>query len=191
MRIAVEQMNAQDYDDPQNSELYQKALRFETSGKEAGMTESLSKAFLDRGINLYNIEKYESAIAPLLLAAQMGESEAATHLGDLYFYGHGVDTDYEQSYYWFAKAAQSNNAYAQYSIAFMYIKGQFVEKDDTQVIKWMKLAAENGYTEAQKNMGEYYYYGSFGCRRDMKEAIKWYEMGAKSNEPTCTPMKTD
>lgn len=34
MRIAVEQMNAQDYDDPQNSELYQKALRFETSGKE-------------------------------------------------------------------------------------------------------------------------------------------------------------
>lgn len=185
MRIAVEQMNAQDYDDPQNSELYQKALRFETSGKEAGMTESLSKAFLDRGINLYNIEKYESAIAPLLLAAQMGESEAATHLGDLYFYGHGVDTDYEQSYYWFAKAAQSNNAYAQYSIAFMYIKGQFVEKDDTQVIKWMKLAAENGYTEAQKNMGEYYYYGSFGCRRDMKEAIKWYEMGAKSNEPTC------
>ena len=185
MRIAVEQMNAQDYDDPQNSELYQKALRFETSGKEAGMTESLSKAFLDRGINLYNIEKYESAIAPLLLAAQMGESEAATHLGDLYFYGHGVDTDYEQSYYWFAKAAQSNNAYAQYSIAFMYIKGQFVEKDDTQVIKWMKLAAENGYTEAQKNMGEYYYYGSLGCRRDMKEAIKWYEMGAKSNEPTC------
>lgn len=185
MRIAVEQMNAQDYDDPQNSELYQKALRFETSGKEAGMTESLNKAFLDRGINLYNIEKYESAIAPLLLAAQMGESEAATHLGDLYFYGHGVDTDYEQSYYWFAKAAQSNNAYAQYSIAFMYIKGQFVEKDDTQVIKWMKLAAENGYTEAQKNMGEYYYYGSFGCRRDMKEAIKWYEMGAKSNEPTC------
>ena len=185
MRIAVEQMNAQDYDDPQNSELYQKALRFETSGKEAGMTESLSKAFLDRGINLYNIEKYESAIAPLLLAAQMGESEAATHLGDLYFYGHGVDTDYEQSYYWFSKAAQSNNAYAQYSIAFMYIKGQFVEKDDTQVIKWMKLAAENGYTEAQKNMGEYYYYGSFGCRRDMKEAIKWYEMGAKSNEPTC------
>ena len=185
MRIAVEQMNAQDYDDPQNSELYQKALRFETSGKEAGMTESLSKAFLDRGINLYNIEKYESAIAPLLLAAQMGESEAATHLGDLYFYGHGVDTDYEQSYYWFAKAAQSNNAYAQYSIAFMYIKGQFVEKDDTQVIKWMKLAAENGYTEAQKNMGEYYYYGSFGCRRDMREAIKWYEMGAKSNEPTC------
>lgn len=185
MRIAVEQMNVQDYDDPQNSELYQKALRFETSGKEAGMTESLSKAFLDRGINLYNIEKYESAIAPLLLAAQMGESEAATHLGDLYFYGHGVDTDYEQSYYWFAKAAQSNNAYAQYSIAFMYIKGQFVEKDDTQVIKWMKLAAENGYTEAQKNMGEYYYYGSFGCRRDMKEAIKWYEMGAKSNEPTC------
>lgn len=185
MRITVEQMNAQDYDDPQNSELYQKALRFETSGKEAGMTESLSKAFLDRGINLYNIEKYESAIAPLLLAAQMGESEAATHLGDLYFYGHGVDTDYEQSYYWFAKAAQSNNAYAQYSIAFMYIKGQFVEKDDTQVIKWMKLAAENGYTEAQKNMGEYYYYGSFGCRRDMKEAIKWYEMGAKSNEPAC------
>ena len=185
MRIAVEQMNAQDYDDPQNSELYQKALRFETSGKEAGMTESLSKAFLDRGINLYNIEKYESAIAPLLLAAQMGESEAATHLGDLYFYGYGVDTDYEQSYYWFSKAAQSNNAYAQYSIAFMYIKGQFVEKDDTQVIKWMKLAAENGYTEAQKNMGEYYYYGSFGCRRDMKEAIKWYEMGAKSNEPTC------
>ena len=58
------------------------------------MTESLSKAFLDRGINLYNIEKYESAIAPLLLAAQMGESEAATHLGDLYFYGYGVDTDY-------------------------------------------------------------------------------------------------
>lgn len=88
-------------------------------------------------------------------------------------------------YYWFSKAAQSNNAYAQYSIAFMYIKGLFVEKDDTQVIKWMKLAAENGYTEAQKNMGEYYYYGSFGCRRDMKEAIKWYEMGAKSNEPTC------
>lgn len=113
------------------------------------MTESLSKAFLDRGINLYNIEKYESAIAPLLLAAQW-ENRKQRRIWEIFTYGYGVDTDYEQSYYWFSKAAQSNNAYAQYSIAFMYIKGLFVEKDDTQVIKWMKLAAENGYTEAQK-----------------------------------------
>ena len=76
----------------------------------------------------------------------MGESEAATHLGDLYFYGHGVDTDYEQSYYWFSKAAQSNNAYAQYSIAFMYIKGQFVEKDDTRLKDGQNISVMTTYT---------------------------------------------
>lgn len=185
MRIAVEKMTPQDYADPQASELYQKALKFEQAGRQAGMTRSLSHEFLQRGIDLCNLERYTEAIAPLLQAAQMGEAEAANRLGDIYFYGTGVEVDYEQAYYWFSNAAQSNNAYAQYSLAFMYMKGLFVEQDHAQVIKYMKLAAENGYTEAQKNMGEYYYYGSFGCRRDMKEAIKWYEMGARNNEPTC------
>ena len=185
MRIAVEKMTSQDYADPQASELYQKALQFEQAGRQAGMTQTLSHEFLQRGINLCDIEHYTEAIEPLLQAAQMGEAEAANRLGDIYFYGNGVEVDYEQAYYWFSTAAQSNNAYAQYSLAFMYMKGLFVEQDDAQVIKYMRLAAENGYTEAQKNMGEYYYYGSFGCRRDMKEAIKWYEMGARSNEPTC------
>jgi TPR repeat protein len=185
MRITVEQMTPEDYANLEESELYQKALHYEEKGKEAGMSQSLSEVFLKKGIDLYNIEKYQLAIKPLLQAAQMGESDAATRLGDIYFYGNGVEVDYELAYYWFSSAAQKGNAYAQYSLAFMYIKGLFVEKDDSLVVKWMKLAAENGYVEAQKNMGEYYYYGSFGCPKDMKEAVRWYEMGAKSNEPTC------
>lgn len=185
MRIAVEKMTSQDYSDPQNSELYQKALQFEKAGKAAGMTQSLSEIFLKRGIDLCDIEQYASAIEPLLQAAQMGETDASTRLGDLYYYGYGVDVDYEQAYYWFLNAAQKGNAYAQYSVAFMYMKGLFVEQEESQVIKWMKLAAENGNISAQKNMGDYYYYGSFGCQKDMRETIKWYEMGARNNDPDC------
>lgn len=185
MRIAVEKMTSHDYADTQNSDLYQKALQFEKAGQAAGMTQSLSETFLKRGIDLCDIEQYQSAIEPLLQAAQMGETDASTRLGDLYFYGYGVEVDYEQAYYWFLNAAQKGNAYAQYSVAFMYMRGLFVKQEDSQVIKWMKLAAENGNVSAQKLMGDYYYYGSFGCQKDMRETIKWYEMGAKNNNPEC------
>lgn len=173
MRIAVEQMNAQDYDDPQNSELYQKALRFETSGKEAGMTESLSKAFLDRGINLYNIEKYESAIAPLLLAAQMGESEAATHLGDLYFNGELAPKHMGKAYEYFLKASQNGSGYGSYSCGFILMKGSSdIPRDIEKGLSMFRLAVEQNYKAATRDLARYYY--SLETEEDNRKALDYY-----------------
>ncbi|SMN16524.1 hypothetical protein CRYPA_301 [uncultured Candidatus Thioglobus sp.] len=50
--------------------------------------------------------------------------------GKAYYYGEGVEQNYDKAFSAFSHAVKSNNADAQTALGVMYIKGRGVERDD-------------------------------------------------------------
>ena len=99
-------------------------------------------------------------------------------LGVKYFYGVGVDKDFEKSFYWFMKSAEQGYDKAQYRVGEMYFNGKGVEEDLEEAFTWYMSAAEQGHADAQYKVGTYYDCGIVG-EMDFEEAFTWYMKAAE------------
>lgn len=63
-------------------------------------------------------------------------------LGDFYYFGFGVDVDYELAFDFYKTAAEKGSANAAFMLGTMYLSGQSMKKNYREALKWM-LAAEN------------------------------------------------
>ena len=82
----------------------------------------------------------------------MGDSGSAFAIGLLYYYGEGVEQDYDSAMQWFKKAVDldeengdKENGYAMYLIGTMYYSGEGVEQDYDIAKDWFDKAVEAGY----------------------------------------------
>src|SRR5579872_2025820 len=66
--------------------------------------------------------------ASIMRSADVGNPEAQTHLGYLYYKGRGVPQDYEAAAYWLTRAAEQGEPTAQFLLGLLYDKGQGVEQ---------------------------------------------------------------
>lgn len=112
--------------------------------------------------------------------AQSGDVDAQYELAECYYEGYGIDQDFEEAYYWFAKAANQGDADAQYSLGWMCIKGEYVDKDIEKAVEWYTLAGEQGQDLAQYELGELYYHGE-EVKEDFAAAVKWYQKAAEQD----------
>ncbi len=83
-------------------------------------------------------------------AADQGFAKAEKNLGDMYFFGHGVDKDYATALAWYGKAADQQFADAQFRLGFMYEKGLGVDQSNQNAIDQYTKAVRNGSVEAQR-----------------------------------------
>jgi eukaryotic-like serine/threonine-protein kinase len=83
-------------------------------------------------------------------AAAQGNAKAEKNLGDMYFFGHGVDKDYKQAMDWYNKAADQKLADAQFRLGFMYEKGLGVDQNNQLAIDQYTKAVRNGSVDAQR-----------------------------------------
>ncbi len=83
-------------------------------------------------------------------AADQGFAKAEKNLGDMYFFGHGIDKDYAQALTWYGKAADQQFADAQFRLGFMYEKGLGVDQSNLNAIDQYTKAVRNGSVEAQR-----------------------------------------
>jgi uncharacterized protein len=74
-------------------------------------------------------------------AAEIGDTEAQTALGWMYFKGEGVRQDYAKALTLLRKTADQGNAKAQAALGVMYLKGQGVPRDFAQARMWFNLSA--------------------------------------------------
>lgn len=95
----------------------------------------------------------------LKLAANNGEVWAQNNLGNCFYYGAGVEQDYQKAVKWYRKAAEQGNAEAQNNLGECYYAGEGVEKDYLKAIAWFQNGAEQENTEAQDNLRKFYYRG--------------------------------
>ena len=136
----------------------------------------------DLGIEYFNSQNYENAIECYSKAAELGLLEAQNELGNMYYFGLGVERDYSKAFNYYRNAAKAGYVDAQNSLGECYLLGKGVDRDNEKAIKWIKRAAEQGNVFAQKSMGEFYLRGLAGLSQNYTEAVKWYQKAANQGD---------
>ena len=65
-------------------------------------------------------------------------------MGDCYYYGHGVEQDFEKAAYWFEISAEQGYTRAQIILGNCYKLGAGVPQDNKKAKMWYDKAKENG-----------------------------------------------
>ncbi len=88
----------------------------------------------------YDRADLKSALRIWMQAAQAGDPEAQTNVGEIYERGLGVEPNYEAAALWYRKAAEQNYSRALFNLGTLHEQGQGVPQD--------RLAALNFYRKA-------------------------------------------
>jgi hypothetical protein len=102
----------------------------------------------------YDRAKLETALAIWQGAADAGDAEAQTVVGEIYEKGLGTTPDYGRAADWYRKAADQHHARAQFNLGTLYEQGLGVEKDPLQALNLYRAAGglegDVGYEEAYR-----------------------------------------
>lgn len=108
------------------------------------------------------------------------------NLGDVYYFGNGVERDYNKAFDIYEQAAMQGDMDAQYRLGDMYFNGEGVEQNYEKAFEWYKKSAALGNLFAQdllrdtalmNSIGEKFYKGD-GVVHDYGKAFQWYEKAA-------------
>lgn len=139
-------------------------------------------------------------------AAERGDPEAQTKMGDLYYRGNLVAKDESQALHWYRlaaeqgsikaqrrlgrleadaswylKAAERGDAKTQQVLGLMFYFGRLVTKDQEEAVTWFRRAAEQGDAKAQRWLGDLYRWGT-GVAQDPLQAALWYLKAATQGD---------
>ena len=106
-------------------------------------------------------------------AADLGDTDAAYFLGNLYFSGKKVPHDYDQALAMYEKAAADGHPGAQCQAGYCYKRGLGCQKDVDKAFSYYRQSAEGGDETAAYNLGCFYERG-VGCTEDPAKAAELY-----------------
>lgn len=134
------------------------------------------------GRNREDTQNYEKAVTWWRRAAAQGDNPARRYLGNMFYWGIGVEKrDLTQAFNWFIQAAENDDGIAQVSVANMYEHGLGVPRDLQQAFNWYQRAANNGYPEAMSILGTLYFEGSI-VKQDYEKALLWLIRAAEKGD---------
>lgn len=130
---------------------------------------------------------YAKAMTYYLEAIRHGYADGNFGVGNLYYFGLGVETDYSKALEYFSLAG--DNTRALYLIGYTYDIGKpGVPIDDTKAIEYYTRAADLGDNMAQNNLAKMYQDGE-GTAVDLEKALKYYTLSAnQGNKDALTSM---
>jgi len=102
-------------------------------------------------------------------------------IGEMHYFGIGVEKNYKESFKWFLREANSEgNLYFDpyYQIGFMYEHGQGCKKSYEKAIECYKKPLN---TESCYRLGRLYYTGS-GTDKNYNESFKYFSMAADARD---------
>jgi hypothetical protein len=89
----------------------------------------------------YDRADYRSALAVWLPAAEEGDAEAQTLVGEIYERGAGGEPNYAAAAQWYRRAAEQGNTRAQFNLGTLYEQGLGVEADKLAALNWYRQAS--------------------------------------------------
>lgn len=89
----------------------------------------------------YDRGNYQTALNVWLPAANGGDQQAQTYVGEIYEKGLGTAPDYQQAASWYRKAADQGHSRAQINLAHLYEKGLGVNRDPAAALNWYRKAS--------------------------------------------------
>lgn len=121
---------------------------------------------------------YPKSRKHLLKALELGNSEAANELADMYYYAYGVKENYKKAEFYWQQAASAGNEMAQFDLANYYYD-HLNEKIDEAIKLYKTLIKKDEFTgNSYLKLGRIYYRG-LGVNKDVNEAISWLTKGVE------------
>ena len=124
---------------------------------------------------------YKKMAALLLPLAENCDAKAQHCLGELYYYGDGVEQSTIEAVKWYQKAAVQGLADAQCDMGFVYAHGYGVPRDDAMAIYWYEMAAMQDSGYAQSHLAHMFLRG-IGTPHDYGKAYALYKKLAGKGE---------
>ena len=115
---------------------------------------------------------YVKAIDKFWWAKERG-AYCKSKIGEYYYFGHGVDKNYEKAVEWFSGAVKYKDMSACKYLGICYYYGKGVAQDYTKAVKWFRKAARQDSAVSQYYLGLCYEDGN-GVKENLTEAVKWY-----------------
>lgn len=115
-------------------------------------------------------------------AAQSGSPEAQNQIGYFYQQGIGVPVDLDRAVHWFQLASAAGMRRARVNLGVSYLQGMGVRKNPVMARQLFLEALDKGLGLAATYLGDMDYLG-MGVPVDKAAAEKWYEQGAKLQDP--------
>ena len=119
----------------------------------------------------------DRGVALLRAAAERGEAEAQSGLGECHRLGLGVPQSDVQAFNWHFMAANQGDAFSQYMVACFFFHGDGIGRDEAQAFAWALKAAEQDDPAAQYNVGCCYLDGT-GVAENREAAVEWLRRAA-------------
>ncbi len=111
-------------------------------------------------------------------AAMAGHGDAASFLGNLYYFARGVPKDYVEAAKWYKIGAKKENGSSLYSLGFISQYGQGVPKNVVKAFQYYTRGAKAGNVSAMEALGSCYRNG-IGTGKNPKAAKTWFSKAAK------------
>src|SRR5438876_118745 len=104
------------------------------------LAEPATAGQLEDGIAAYGHGDYAAALHLWRPLADQGNADAEWRLGDMFYYGQGVQKNYPEAAKWYRKAADQGDVWSQHKLANMFYEGEGVPQDIEQAHMWANLA---------------------------------------------------
>ncbi len=114
----------------------------------------------------------------LLLTTSIFANIGLYEMGKAYYYGDGVEQDYDKAFSAFSYATKVGDSDAQTALAIMHIEGKGTPQNDKQGITLLQESANQDHAKAQYYLGSMYYLG-IGVDRDLEVAFQWIKKSAE------------
>ena len=99
-------------------------------------------------------QDFAQAVAWYRKAAEQGEPDAQTSLGELCANGDGTPKDDGEAIKWFQKAAEQGDASAQINLGRMFEAGRGISRDTVEAYMWFSLGAAAGDPDARLRLSD-------------------------------------
>lgn len=88
----------------------------------------------------YDRADYKTALNVWMPAAEAGDAEAQTNVGEIFERGLGASPNYKAAVIWYQKAAAQGNSRAQFNLGTLYEQGLGVQQDKLLALNWYRKA---------------------------------------------------
>ena len=118
---------------------------------------------------------YKEARTWLLSAAGQNFDLAQDRLGDLFYFGLGVDKNFQEAADWYTRAARQGHKESQFALGEMYTRGQGLPKNTTKAITFYTQAAKQNHQLAMIRLGDLYSRRQQQTNETCRKASLWYK----------------
>ena len=149
----------------------------------AAEAEKDQKGHLERGIALYQEDKYDQARVIWEAGEKAGDLDCTMMLGTyIHSPGRGAPQSDQKAFAQYMQAAKKNHAEGMSVVGSCYLYGIGVAKDTPKGIEWLTKAANAGFTTASAELGDLYA-DSGSMKPNLKLAAKWHLKAAEEGHP--------